>query len=473
MLLAKNPSVRAMIQRDPLRLWISRNIQPLAFLSAYFVTIVAGNLIYATPWGAASLRASGLDTALLTFENTFTFGFWALLLCPFVVTPITVFLTRKVAAVPLNWASSFVSDLTPGTYAALTVLCYAFVGYRFWLADVAALFISGTDAVSSVEARFEILDRIGYFTLVTLQSFLPFLAIYSLIRATRDRILFWILATIFNTTMMSILLILLNMKWPVLLFYIGLVMAVFVYSARWAYLKAAVGAMLLVIAFLMVSTFVFRLAPASGVSTSELDAARNATTSEAIATTSEAIATTSEAAASHAPVLLIVALNRMAVTYPYYYQIFTKEGSVCGGLLAQLHFGQKCRPSTLVYSRIFRADGFEGRGTSPSSVHVSGYALGGWPMAFFMLISASVILGVFASLPLDHSAVAGTVAIVGAMAGYHMSQLPLEGVIIFDHGLLWTALLLLVILVWSVYRRRDVHSGRQSLKGIVDGGTVE
>ena len=125
-----------------------------------------------------------------------------------------------------------------------------------------------------------------------------------------------------------------------------------------------------------------------------------------------------------------MALNRMAVAYATpCSQVFTEEGAVCGGMLAQARRNPTCRPSKVVYRRIFVNDGFENRGRRPraSAVHVSGYALGGWPVAMLALVAGSILLGLFAALPLDRGSATGTVTILGAIAAYHLSQIPGEG----------------------------------------------
>ena len=468
-----------MIQRDPLRQWISSNLQPIAFLFAYFATIVAGNLIFASPLGELSLKATGFSPRILEMDQIFTFGYWSLLLCPFVVTPIVVYATRRTAGPLVAQISNIFREFNRTEYLVFLIGCYAVVLYKFWQADVAALFLSGTDALSSVNARFEIHDRIGYWTLMVLQALLPFLSIYSLIRWMRSRERFWLATMVVNVFAMSVLLTMLNMKWPVLLFYTALVMALFVHAKRRAYLKAVAGAAFLVVAFLLISTVVFRIAPATQTakpqavavepvltghhSAAKPGAAESGETdaAEAGRVVAERVVATSEAAIGYAPSLLFAALNRMAVVYPYYYQTFTTEGAVCGGILDQARRGPTCRPSTLIYSRIFgSAEGYSGKGTSPSSVHVSGYALGGWPTALAMLFCGSVLLGLFSSLPIDRNVTISALAIVGALAGYHLSQVPAEGVILFDHGLLWTFLMLAIFLGWRLTRTIAMRSTR-------------
>src|SRR5690606_15069337 len=96
-------------------------------------------------------------------------------------------------------------------------------------------------------------------------------------------------------------------------------------------------------------------------------------------------------------------------------------------------------------------DGFEGRGTAPAAVHISGYALGGWPIAIFALVCASIILGLLACLPQGASALIGAFGIMGAVAGYHFSQLPGEGPLFYDHGLVWTLIPLMIFVAWRKF----------------------
>jgi hypothetical protein len=455
------------MQRDPLRLWVSKNLATVTFLGAYFVTTVAGNMIFASPLGERSLKASGSSDRFLDFTHTFTPGFWLLLLFPFILPPPLVAATKRMSAGWIERVSRILPEFSRSAYVSITAACFGFVIYRYWLADVGTLFSSGVDATSSVEARFTIRERIGYITFVPLQALLPFLTVYALIRWINSRELFWAACTLVGTLMLSVLLIMINMKWPVLLFYIGLVLAIFVYSRRRAYLKTAIGGVFLVVAFLLVSTFVWRLAPPprssqpgppakSGRATPGADSPADSRASDrvsdaegALSEASERAVATGKAVQRYAPTILLHALNRMAIAYPYYYQIVTEEGVPCGGILAQARRHPSCRPSTLIYQRIHPNDGFENRGTAPLAVHVSGYALGGWPVAVMALVAASLILGLFAALPLDRGSASGAVTILGALVGYHLSQIPGEGVVFYEHGLVWPTLLIAGYVLWQ------------------------
>lgn len=492
------------MRRDPLRAWVTRNLHIIVFLGTYLLATVAGNLIFATPLADESLRRTGLSPRFLQFANTFTFGYWLLLFCPFIVTPFLVMATRRVFRRPVESVARALPEFTRLDYAIIVFGCLGYVIYEFWAADVPALFISGADPVSSVEARFTIRERLGFFPFVPLQALMPFLTVYALLRWMHSREPFWLFFAGLDFLVVSVLLVMINMKWPVILFDIGLVLTIFVYATKRAYLKTAIGAAFTIVMFLLVSTFVFRLAPRED--TNVPVAARTEPTATAVPAPSTKepvtrggdtavpgpapaggparpapngpsdtpetkapdanvsvtsggenafadvlvgrLVATAQAADDYAPTILLQALNRMAISYPYYYQVFTDEGAVCGGVWAQARRNPSCRPSALIYVRLFGNDGFQNRGTSGQGVHISGYALGGWPVALLALFAGAVILGVFSALPLDHGPAVGAIVILGALAAYHLSQVPGEGVIIYDHGLLWTSLLILGYWAW-------------------------
>ncbi len=463
-----------MTSRDRFRSWLSGNLAPICFLAAYFITVVLGNLIYLFPVGKSYLLETAYAAPVLEFETTFSFGFWALLLLPFFFTPLVVWgVKRWVGLRKINF-SRFSFEFTPAEFFVILVACYAYVLYAFNNADALSLFYSGADAMSSVESRFQIRGRISFFSLVVLMSVLHYLSIYSVVRWLRGGGLFWMAITIFNLVCMSLFLILLNMKWPVLIYYAGLVLAIFVYAKRYAYLKTVIGFAGLVVVYLLVGAFVVRLIPVAPIAPAAsaspnvpIASAASASPNVPIAPAASAspnvpiaakdgayIFDISKAALQNSPTLFMLAINRMAIIYPYYYEVFTKEGAVCGGVLEQARVGPECRPSTFIYGRIFGDDGFKGRGTAPAAVHISGYSLGGWSVALFALFCASIILGIFASLPLDSSSIFGALSVTGGVVGYHFSQLPGEGPVFYDHGFFWVILGLFIYFSISFLRQR-------------------
>ncbi|WP_349904856.1 hypothetical protein [Parafrigoribacterium humi] len=459
------------------RAWIVRNLQPLAFLVAYFFTIVLGNLFLALPFGEASLKWLALPTAVFRFSTLFSPGYWLLLAMPFVVVPVVVVGVRKLASTWVSRVSSHIPDFRRVDYLVLTSVCFGYVLFSFWQAGALDLAFAGTNALSSVQARFLLLSNLGFAPMATLQSVLVFLSIYSLVRWLKSGEKFWAIVTVVNVALMSVLLIALNMKWPILLFYIGLGLTIFTFSRKRPYLKALVTLVLLCMLFLLISVHVLRAQPTQNVAVPEVGTTQPAPvhSGAAVPSDGETAQPTSQpvparqsgssgllgipaAAVEYGPRLGLFAVYRMALIYPYYYESYDKQGPLCGGLIAQLRVGPECRPSTYIYTQIFGQDGFQGQGTSPQAVHISAYSLGGWPLAIIALVLASLILALLACMPLTASATIGALAITGALAGYQFSQLPGEGPIFYDHGLFWT------LLVIAAYTGLRIVTQRKKLR---------
>lgn len=436
------------------------------FMVFYPVTIVAANLIFATPAGPSFLRITGFPTESLAFDTSFTFGYWALLLMPIVAVPLMVPLFKRILTPVVSKLASTVPDFTKTEYSAIATVFYAIAAWTFWQAGAMELAASAHNAVAAVEVRFELQERMHFLVKVIIHAILPFLACYAVAAAFRIGGRFWISIALINTMAVTFLLVGVNMKWPALLFMIALVVATFLFARKYPYIKAAAGVVFLVGFYLVLSTYVFRailpesepiisatqtpedLPPQSAPSTLPAVPPENTPTVHPFEYANDLV----RSSLKLAPQLFAHAVNRMAIAYPYYYHVFTKEGKVCGGLVDQAKTSEnvRCRPSWLVYTRIFGKDQFEGRGTAPAAPHITGYALGGWPVAILGVIGICLVLAAFLAIPLYTSIMMSAFAVVGATVGYHLSQIPGEGVIFYDHGFLWPIAL---VFVFACYRQ--------------------
>jgi hypothetical protein len=152
---------------------------------------------------------------------------------------------------------------------------------------------------------------------------------------------------------------------------------------------------------------------------------------------------TVKAASSWSSYLAVSGLIRMALPYPFYYRTFSEEGQVCGTIFDRvMRRHNPCQPSLLIYERMFKDDGFAGRGTAPAAFNITGYALDGWLGAIIETVLAGTVIGAFMALPPNASAISGTALVMGVLSAYFLSQLPFEAAIIYDHGLLWWLLLI-------------------------------
>ena len=398
------------------------NIVLLTFLGMYALTTVAGNLIYFTSFGPSVAEASLHNFDISRFPTS-DVGYWILLFMPFVVAPPVALLIKFLVRRPVGAVVAGIPGIASRSYVILCGVLYGYVIFSLYRTGVVALFAKGLTASASSEARFELLAALGFWPQVVLKSLLLFLSVYSVVQALLLRTNFWVSASIFNIVAMTTLLLMLDMKWPVVLFYCAIILCTIVVPTRLGLLIPAVACVFVV--YGATTYFVTRLSSAHGL------------------TVFITFSTFVSAAA-----------NRMALSYPYYYRTFTYEGQVCGTILDRLERKTNpCHPSNLIYERIFGNDGFEGRATAPAATHISGYALGRWTGAGVAMILASILIGTFAAVPIG-GAMSATIVVMGALAGYYLSQLPLEAAFIYDHGILWWGLPIMAYAAYSMAARK-------------------
>lgn len=410
--------------------FVVKNLVVCSFFFSYFCTVVLGNFLFETQLIKDFIIESGYSE-IYSFQTIYGVGYWVLLGSPYIAIPLAVYVINRTRFSLLFKALGRLGELRKRTYLISVSVLYAYVLLAFIMAEAWGLLVQGGDAVAAVEARFILRERLGFWPLMVVMSMLPFLSIYSVICGLRWGGRFWLYLNAIHFTLLSSLYVLLNMKWPIVLYYISILLAVFVYSRKSFLIRMFFGFFIIVSVFLVVSAFVFRL---------EVGASDQADYGSDLISKSQ--------------YMFLSALNRMAIIYPYYFEIGDVEGAVCEGVLGQLQFGAPCRPSTYVYTRMFGFDGFEGRGTAPAAAHITGFVLGGWPMAVASLFLMSIFIGILSSIPLSMGSLSGSVAIYGAVAGYHLSQVPLEGVLLYDHGFFWVILLVFFLLLLKKLRFR-------------------
>ncbi|MEO5757019.1 MAG: hypothetical protein ABIQ51_09215 [Mesorhizobium sp.] len=441
---------------EALREWMARNIAQLLFLSFYFLTVVLGNLLYASPAGRWLITADGLPADSLSFDTTFTFGFWVLLLMPLVLVPVGVWILRPVMQrFVIGAIVRLVPDFRRTDYLIAFAAVVSFVAYALWRTEAFTLVGNAMDAKQAIQARFILQGRLSFAEKIAIHSLLPFMSFYAIAAAIKTGERLWFVLSVLTVATTCTALVAINMKWPVLVFYMGAIAGIFMFSKKWPYLKAVLGGIGLVVFYFVISTYVFRWVPQDVAVQHSFDNSRGADLHPSLDYSALA-----ESSFYSAPFLVIHAVNRMAISYPYYYKIFTDEGPVCGTLIQTYIPGKKpCAPTFLVYSRIFPDDGYAGRGSAPAAPQITAYAQQGWVGAVVGVLFVALVLAAFSAIPLSAGPMAAAFSIIGATVGYHYSQLPLEGPITYDHGVLWP-FLLVIIYALSRYSMAAAHGRR-------------
>lgn len=438
------------------------------FVGLYFLTTVAGNLAYLTPWGEDWPARSITGFSWSDFNISFGAAYWALLLMPIVIVPAVSLLVRLlVSPISERLAPMIVREMPPIPY---TMMCLALYGYALGMlhsVDAVDNMISAGGAISAVQARFDTLEALGLWPQIVLMSPLVFLAIYAVVRAAREPGMFWRIAAPVNAILLSACLVLLNMKWPVVVFILLLGACVFVVGGQRKRVFKSVAILIIgVFVYLVISAVILRLGSPEETPSGTVPPAAVAqnTPTQPIDLDAGYAVDAISSAIQNAPMLAVVALNRMAMAAPYYYGRFTTQGPICGTIIDRIkRRPSPCQPSLYIYTEMFGKDGFEGIGTAPAAVNISGYALNGWIGAIVETVLGGIILGLFLALykpGQSHPAIMAAF-VMGAYAAYFMTQLPIEAAIVYPHGVLWWAALLLgwsaVSAASSLMAQRSAH----------------
>ncbi|QOG20349.1 MULTISPECIES: hypothetical protein [Bradyrhizobium] len=455
--------IRAAYVGRPKEPWVSAlrtYIALLVFLGSYLVLTVVGNLLYFTNVGEVMGKTAIVGFDIRNFSRAGSPGYWALLFLPFVVAPPIVIFVRRLAAKMGGYVAALPSLSRPA-YCLLLGLLYAYALFSLWNADAARLLLRPADYISALDSRFQLMEALGFWPQVTIKSLLFTLSIYGMVEATSRNDYFWSILTAFNLIAMSIILILLNMKWPLVLFYAANLATIMLFAKR----KIVPGLLftsLALVSYFSVSLLLLR-ASSTPVVVTRIESAPVSPTSEQLNRTlaeakiwREQFGTSAETAEvsreSFSNVLTLSAgaiVNRMAQPFPYYYEIFSKSEGKCGSLGTRiLRQRSPCQPSNLVYAAMFD-DRFSGVGTAPQGPHVTGFALQGWLGAIIELVCTSIVLGLFAAASGDEGTMQATITVMGAVTGYFFSQLPFEGPLIYDHGAFWWMIPLLLYAEWK------------------------
>jgi hypothetical protein len=485
-------------QRVSFREKILPGIPLYIFLFSYLATTALGNLLYIFPFGESFPTINIRGFSWSNFHSSLGFEFWLLILLPFMFAPIAIII-RNLATPVAEWIEPAVPEISKIAYLIILAGMYTYAIHALYSVHAISKFLSAGQAADVVENRFALLDDLGFRPQMVLKSLLVFLSLYAAARAAREHKLFWYIATILNTIVLTTCLILLNMKWPAVMFILTLGVCTFVLSERHSLAKALCIVAIGIIVYLSLAVVLLRwfppehgsisstttevlvqnpkpdifATPPDTPSTSRTPDTESPTSLESVPKAAKELPIKTEAPVkldlslakstlggiySFAPRILISSLNRMAIAAPYYFDFGNQDGKNCAPELSRLWIkrDRTCEPTTNIYTQMFGHDGFEGRGTAPAAVNLYGYALAGWPGAIASTLLATIILGLFLSLwtRVSRNALFAAAFIMGAYTAYFFSQLPWEGPIIYDHGMIWWTLLVSawIAVCWSFGR---------------------
>ena len=427
----------------PIRQRITPALPILIFLFAYFFTTVLGNILYTLPLGRKFPTRSMPEFTWEQFHQPLDARFWLLVLCPLLVTPVGAYLVARFSKPAITGMSAAVPEFSRQFFVAVNAACLLFVGFHLYDANALGKLLAGKDALDAVRYRFDLLGEIGRAPRFVLMSILQFLSCYAMVKAIRSRKAFWVASAIINIVFVSAFFILLNMKWPIVLFQITLASVAFICVPRRYIVVSSLIFAGSILTYFTVSVALLRI---------PLDISAVPPPSiEKYEPGPRKVPPPAHATDQVVNDLVIVAINRMAMAVPFYYDTFTSDGPVCGSFLDKvvLRKPEACHPSIYIYSKMFPDDGFNGRGTAPAAHQIYEYARSGWPGATIAVIIGAVIIGLYtACFFARDNPIFVTAFVMGIPASYLLSQLPVEAMIISELGAVWWILLIAGYFIW-------------------------
>ncbi|MDE2376685.1 hypothetical protein [Bradyrhizobium sp.] len=137
--------------------------------------------------------------------------------------------------------------------------------------------------------------------------------------------------------------------------------------------------------------------------------------------------------------LLRSAVFRMAVSFPYYVQIFADPAQRCGVVLpplGSLVAPRPCYPGTKVFPVMYPEVKYT-TGSQPAGVSLSGYAEAGPPYAVLATVIAGVFIGLLSAVARGTDPASVVLQVVCCLYAYYVTQVPLAGTLLDSYGLFW------------------------------------
>ena len=209
------------------------------FLHIFFTTVL-GNIFYQTAIGhlfTSSLMGASFSRSIFGFEFNLFFTFHS--------NSRSIMLSSRSMLLKLAKSTvPYIPEFTKSFYLIINVTLYAYIIYELIHTDSYLLLFFGNDPIISVKARFLLLERLGLPPQIVLMFLLQFLGVYALISALRNGNEFWYLFVTWHSIILTMCLVMLNMKWPVVVWVFTLGLTVIVTSRTLKQLFVTVGLIL-------------------------------------------------------------------------------------------------------------------------------------------------------------------------------------------------------------------------------------
>ncbi len=420
----------------------------IVYICAYTGTTVIGAVGVLTPYG---LEQAKIFLPEFAPDRMQTFGsalYLAVLFGPLLVVPAFALIGQRAGKVLLRGFPQYkVAD--PGT-RTLDGLMAIFVGWCVYKLAATGYLIPDVmldqtkTCTDRIIRRVELLAELHYTFYAFAYAALPFVSVMFLVKGVRDRkaadlfgfavsfvVIFYLYATIY-------------MKAPFAIYFLILLVGLLAAGFRWWIVLTVIGCLAtvtLVASHIALGCTGYGGAslptqqPSAAPARSPAGAPSRATPAPSLPNPSPPTELLLSTRAQPIPIVRNLVF-RMALSFPYYMEIFKDPTERCGIEDNRIPFipKQTCFPASKVFSAMYPSLTYV-QGQAPASAHVSAIAeLGPW-FAFVVMIAAGLAIGITSQL----TRLCGPVLRIGAITAvsvfaYNLTQVPFVGALSYSQG---------------------------------------
>ena len=434
---------------------MSRLAQPafwpvIVYICAYTSTTVIGAVGVLTPYGLEQAKIFLPDFAP---DRMQTFGsalYLAVLFGPLLLVPASAMIGLRAGDVLLRGFPQFkIADPETRTLDALMAIFVGWCVYKlaatgYLIPDV--MLDQTKTCTDRITRRVELLAELHYTFYAFAYAALPFVSVMFLVKGIRDRKAADLMGFVVSFVVIFYLYATIYMKSPFAIYFLILLVGLLAAGFRWWKVLTIIGclaAVTLVASHIAIGCTGYGGASLPTQQPSAAPARSLPGTSPRAApapslSLPNPLPPTELQLSTRAQLIPIVRnlVFRMALSFPYYMEIFKDPTERCGiednriPLLPK----QTCFPASKVFSAMYPSLTYV-QGQAPASAHVSAVAeLGPW-FAFIVMIAAGLAIGITSQL----TRLCGPVLRIGIIAAvsvfaYNLTQVPFVGALTYSQG---------------------------------------
>ena len=424
----------------------------IVYICAYIGTTVIGAVAVLTPFGQEQAKSFLPDFAPERMQSLGSVLYLVVLFGPLLVVPVFALIGLRAGDALLGvFPRLKVSD--PGTrtlYGLMAIFAgwclYKLAATGYLVPDV--MLDQSKTCDDRITRRVELIRQLHYTFYAFAYAALPFVSVMFLVKEIRNHKAADFVGFVVSFIVIFYLYAAIYMKAPFAVYFLVLLVGLLAAGLRWWKVLAVIGCLA---SITLVATHIalgctaapvtsLPSRPPSAVPVPSLPGrAPSAAHSPSLLSPTPPTALERQLQLSTRSQLLPLVRNlvfRMALSFPYYMEIFQDPAERCGIEDDRIPFvpKQRCFPANKVFSAMYPTVTYV-QGQAPASAHVSAIAeLGPW-FAFVVMIAAGLAIGITSRLA-QHCGPVLRIAVIAAVSvfAYNLTQVPFTGALTYSQG---------------------------------------